>query len=169
MATVEHVSEPSIQPSIEPTVEQLRAALGVERWVAEVYAGGPYADLEELLEAASDAASPLTPADVEEALVHHPRIGEKPAHGATGADHSRREQASIDADDPHLAERVAAGNAAYEQRFGRIFLIRALGRSRAEILAELDRRLTLDDAEELVIVGDQLREIALLRLTGMFR
>ncbi len=149
-------------------MDQLRTALGVERWVAEVYAAGPYADLDALLEEASDAASPLTPADIDEALAHHPRIGERPAAGATGADHSRREQASHDADDPHLAERMSAGNAAYEQRFGRIFLIRALGRSRAEILAELDRRLTLDDAEELIVVGDQLREIAILRLTGMF-
>lgn len=153
---------------IEPSEGQLRTALGVERWVGEVRAAGPHADLDALLEAASAAASPLSPAEIEEALAHHPRIGEKPAEGATGADHSRREQASVDAADPHLAERMAAGNAAYEQRFGRIFLIRALGRSRAEILAELDRRLTLDDAEELVIVGDQLREIAILRLTGMF-
>lgn len=168
MATVEHVSVPSIQRSVEPTVDQLRTALGVERWVAEVQAAGPFADLDALLDAASAAASPLAAAEIEEALAHHPRIGEKPAAGATGADHSRREQASPDADDPTLAERLATGNAAYERRFGRIFLIRALGRSRREILAELDRRLTLDDAEELAIVGDQLREIAILRLTGMF-
>jgi 2-oxo-4-hydroxy-4-carboxy-5-ureidoimidazoline decarboxylase len=139
-------------PSVQPSAEQLRTALGVERWVAEVHAGGPYADLDAMLEAASAAASPLSPAEIEEALAHHPRIGE----------------ASVDAADPQLAERMAEGNAAYEQRFGRIFLIRALGRSRAEILAELDRRLTLDPAEELLIVGDQLREIAILRLTGMF-
>jgi 2-oxo-4-hydroxy-4-carboxy-5-ureidoimidazoline decarboxylase len=153
---------------IQPSDEQLRTALGVERWVADVAAAGPFADLDALLEAASAAASPLAPTEVEEALAHHPRIGEKPADGATGADHSRREQASHDADDPHLAARMAEGNAAYEQRFGRIFLIRAVGRSRAEIVAELDRRLALDDADELAIVGEQLREIAVLRLTAMF-
>ena len=153
---------------IEPSDEQLRTALGVERWVADVIAAGPFSDLDALLEAASAAASPLAPSEVEEALAHHPRIGEKPADGATGAEHSHREQASHDASDPHLAERMAEGNAAYEERFGRIFLIRAVGRSRAEIVAELNRRLTLDDAEELVIVGEQLREIAVLRLTTMF-
>lgn len=164
------IQAPSLHPaSLHPSAEQLRTALGVERWVADVRAAAPFADLDALLETASAAASPLTPAEVEEALAHHPRIGEKPAAGASGADHSRREQASADAADPHLAERMAAGNAAYEQRFGRIFLIRALGRSRAEILAELDRRLTLDDPEELAVVGEQLREIAILRLTGMFR
>jgi 2-oxo-4-hydroxy-4-carboxy-5-ureidoimidazoline decarboxylase len=155
-------------PSIQPSDAQLRTALGVERWVADVAAAAPFADLDALLDAASAAAFPLAPAEVEEALAHHPRIGEKPAENATGADHSRREQASHDADDPHLAARMAEGNAAYEERFGRIFLIRAVGRSRAEIVAELDRRLALDDADELVIVGEQLREIAVLRLTAMF-
>lgn len=154
--------------TVAPSEEQLRTALGVERWVADVNAAGPFDDLDALLAVAAEAATPLAPAEIEEALAHHPRIGEKPAEGATGAEHSRREQASADADDPRLAARMAEGNAAYEQRFGRIFLIRALGRSRAEILAELERRLTLDDDTELAVVGDQLREIALLRLTGMF-
>ena len=67
-----------------------------------------------------------------------------------------------------LAARLAAGNAAYEKRFGRIFLIRAAGRTRAEILAELERRMTLDDAEELRVVARQLGENADLRLATMF-
>jgi len=153
---------------LEPSAEQLRTALGVERWVADVAGAGPFAELDELLRVAAEAATPLSPDEVEEALAHHPRIGEKPAGSGAGAAHSAREQASPDADDPHLAARMAEGNAAYEQRFGRIFLIRAIGRSRAEIIAELDRRITLDHAEELVVVGDQLREIAVLRLTAMF-
>jgi 2-oxo-4-hydroxy-4-carboxy-5-ureidoimidazoline decarboxylase len=153
---------------IAPSTEQLRTALGVERWVAEVAAAGPFDDLDALLAVAADAATPLAPVEVEEALAHHPRIGERAVGTDSSAEHSRREQASPDADDPSLAARMAAGNAAYEARFGRIFLIRALGRSRAEILAELERRMTLDPADELVVVGEQLREIALLRLTGMF-
>ncbi|MCY7325058.1 MAG: OHCU decarboxylase, partial [Microbacteriaceae bacterium] len=60
------------------------------------------------------------------------------------------------------------GNRRYEHRFGRVFLIRAAGRSRAEILAELERRLLLDDQTELAIVGGQLLEIALLRLEQTF-
>lgn len=153
---------------IAPSEEQLRTALAVERWVHDVHARGPFADLERLLAAAGDAASPLSEPEIEEALAAHPRIGEKPTGAGAEAEHSRREQASADADDPDLARRLAAGNAAYEERFGRIFLIRAKGRSRAEILAELERRMTLGDAEELATVGDQLREIALLRLETMF-
>jgi 2-oxo-4-hydroxy-4-carboxy-5-ureidoimidazoline decarboxylase len=153
---------------LDPTEEQLRTALGVGRWVADVRSGAPYDDLDALLEAAAVAATPLLPAEIDEALGHHPRIGERAQGDSAAAEHSRREQASADADDPTLSARLAAGNAAYEERFGRIFLIRAIGRSRHEILAELERRLTLDDHEELVTVGEQLREIALLRLTTMF-
>jgi 2-oxo-4-hydroxy-4-carboxy-5-ureidoimidazoline decarboxylase len=154
--------------SIEPSAEQLRTALGVERWVADVSAAAPFSDLDALLEVAAVAATPLVVAEIEEALAHHPRIGERAKGASASAEHSRREQASSDADDASLGERLAAGNAAYEERFGRIFLIRAIGRSRAEILAELERRMTLDDHEELVTVGEQLREIALLRLTATF-
>lgn len=137
---------------------RLATSLGVQRYVDEVAAGGPYRDLDALLAAADAAASTLTPAEIDEALSHHPRIGER----ATGI--SRSEQASADADDPELVDAMARGNVAYEERFGRIFLIRAAGRSRREILAELDRRLVLDDDAERAEVAQQLREIAGLRL-----
>lgn len=153
---------------IEPAERELSVALGVERWVADVRARAPFASLDDLLATAAEAATPLSPAEIDEAIGHHPRIGASPAAGSEGAEHSRREQASADAADAALSDRLAAGNAAYERRFGRIFLIRAAGRSRAQIVAELERRLQLDDDTELGIVGEQLREIALLRLEAMF-
>lgn len=146
----------------------LEAALGVRRWVFEVAGLAPFETLDELLDAARTAATPLSAAEIDEALAHHPRIGEKPTGSGAAAEHSRREQASLDtaaeSDDAELASAIAAGNAAYEARFDRVFLIRAAGRTRGEILAELTRRLALDDATELAIVAEQLREIAILRL-----
>ena len=162
---------------IEATDSELRAgleaALGVRRWVVEVAGIAPFQSLDELLHAARTAASPLSPGEIDEALAHHPRIGEKPAGAGAAAEHSRREQAALQsadagADGAALAEALAAGNAAYEARFDRVFLIRAAGRTRPEILGELQRRLALDDATELAIVGEQLREIAMLRLQQTF-
>lgn len=63
-----------------------------------------------------------------------------------------------------VAERIAAGNRDYEERFGRVFLIRAAGRSPEEMLAELERRLGNDDDAEVAEAAGQLAEIALLRL-----
>lgn len=144
--------------------EALWAALAVPRWVDEVAGAAPFRTVGDLLDAASAAASPLSEAEIDQALAHHPRIGERPVGDGAAQAFSRSEQSSADEDDPALADAIAAGNRTYEQRFDRVFLIRAAGRSRVEILAELTRRLTLDDRVELEIVGQQLREIALLRL-----
>lgn len=145
----------------------LTAALAVRRWVDEVASHAPFAGPDELLDAAR-AAGPLRRSEIDEALAHHPRIGEKPVGDGAAQQFSRAEQASADADDSALAAAIADGNRRYERRFDRVFLIRAAGRSRAEILAELERRLLLDDQAELAIVGEQLVEIALLRLGQSF-
>ena len=68
-----------------------------------------------------------------------------------------------------MARRLAEGNRAYEERFDRVFLIRAAGRSGPEMLAELERRLGNDDATERTETVTQLREIALLRLEQLWR
>ena len=146
----------------------LAAALSVERWITEVAAAAPFESSAELLRVAHDAATPLSESEITEAIAHHPRIGEKPVGEGAAQNFSRSEQQSVDAEDTDLAVALAAGNAAYEAQFGRVFLIRAAGRSRAEILAELKRRMQLSDSDELVIVGEQLRDIAVLRLEKLF-
>jgi 2-oxo-4-hydroxy-4-carboxy-5-ureidoimidazoline decarboxylase len=144
--------------------ENLYASLAVRRWVEDVASRAPFGTLQELLAVASAAASPLSPDEIDEAIAHHPRIGEKPVGQGTSQEMSRSEQGAS----TEFAEEIAAGNAAYEQRFGRVFIIRAAGRTRGEILDELTRRLQLDDAIEIQIVGEQLRDIALLRLEKLY-
>jgi len=153
---------------IETSAADLRAALGVERWITDVASKSPFDSLDDLLATASAAATPLEPVEIDEALAHHPRIGEKPVGSGAAQDFSRAEQASADADDAAVNEAIARGNAEYEALFGRVFLIRAAGRTRAEILQELQRRLALPPEEELQTVGEQLRDIALLRLSTLY-
>ena len=153
---------------IEPTESDLIACLGVQRWAEDVLALGPYETAAQLLEVAAEKATPLSAPEIDEAISHHPRIGEAPVGSSASADFSRSEQAGLGEDDAVLAEQLRAGNAAYEERFGRVFIIRAAGRTRAEILAELERRLEIPNASELEIVGEQLREIALLRLEKLY-
>ncbi|WP_438854191.1 2-oxo-4-hydroxy-4-carboxy-5-ureidoimidazoline decarboxylase [Agromyces sp. M3QZ16-3] len=141
----------------------LRPCLDVDRWCAELVDGRPYDAIDALVARAEVAASPLTPAEVEAALAHHPRIGERPSGGGAEAAMSRAEQAGVDPADAALA----AGNRAYEERFGRVFLIRAAGRSSREILDALTVRLRHTPDEEQPVVADQLRQIAVLRLKGL--
>jgi 2-oxo-4-hydroxy-4-carboxy-5-ureidoimidazoline decarboxylase len=140
------------------TREQLLGCLSVPRWADEVLSGEPYADRSALLVAADAAARSLSDPELDQALSAHPRIGER------GGAQSQREQAGVDAS---AADRLAAGNEAYEERFGRVFLIRAAGRDADEILAELERRLANTDDAERAETVDNLRQIALLRLEAL--
>lgn len=142
----------------------LLACAAVPRWARAVAAGRPYASRDALLDAARTAASPWTEEEVDAALARHPRIGERAEGQDADAAHSRREQSGVDTSDADVAGRLRAGNRAYEERFGHVFLIRAAGRSAAEILSALDERLGNDPATERRVVAEQLREIAVLRL-----
>ena len=144
----------------------LRPCLDVDRWVASLVDGRPYLSVDDLFTAARTAANPFTGAELEAALAHHPRIGEQARGGTTEAGLSRTEQAGLAFDDD-IHRRLAEGNRAYEQRFGRVFLIRAAGRSSAEILEKLQTRLGNDPDTEDEVVADQLRQIALVRLAGV--
>ncbi|WP_102158588.1 2-oxo-4-hydroxy-4-carboxy-5-ureidoimidazoline decarboxylase [Zhihengliuella halotolerans] len=143
----------------------VRPCLDVDRWVDELVAGRPYADAESLAAAASSAANPFTDAEVDAALAHHPRIGERAEGSGAEARLSRGEQAALDPA-AETAARLVEANQAYEKRFGRVFLIRAAGRSAEEILSEATRRVQNTDEAEAAETADQLRQIALLRLHG---
>lgn len=124
----------------------------------------PFASKSELRERAAEAAAAWNDAEVELALSGHPRIGERAAAAEPGAGHSAREQGAVAHADDDVLARIADGNRRYEARFDRIFLVRAAGRSPAEILALLEARLGNDDATELAVVASELRDITLLRL-----
>jgi len=159
-------------PKAGLTVPELRdgltACLAVPRWVDQIMAGLPYPSMLHLLDAAAAAANPLTVEEVDRALAAHPRIGEEPTGDGLAATFSRDERAASASDDEQLARALAAGNRAYEERFGRVFLVRAAGRDRRDILAELDRRLALDPAAEMAVVAAELRDIALVRIPKLF-
>jgi 2-oxo-4-hydroxy-4-carboxy-5-ureidoimidazoline decarboxylase len=148
---------------------QLITCLAVPRWVDEMAANRPYDDEAALLAQADASARTLTEREVAAALARHPRIGERPTADDAESRFSRREQSGVDDTDNALARRLAEGNAAYEDRFGRVFLIRAKGRDSREILAELERRLGNDEQSEAAEAAGQLREIVVLRLQEVLR
>jgi 2-oxo-4-hydroxy-4-carboxy-5-ureidoimidazoline decarboxylase len=147
----------------EDVTAALLACCDVPAWATTVREGRPYADVEAVVVAADKAARECTAVDGARALAAHPRIGERAVGDSASARWSRGEQGRVDRDDATLAA-LAAGNRAYEDRFGRVFLISAAGLSGSEILASLHRRLEHDDDTELRVVADELRKIALLRL-----
>lgn len=139
----------------------LTGCLSVPRWVDEVVGRRAYRDAAALRDQARASAESLTDEELDAALATHPRIGERPDPAAS---FSRAEQSGVPADDVQLAQRLRRGNEEYEERFGRVFLIRAADRSGEEIVAELERRLRNDDETERRETVTQLRDIAMRRL-----
>jgi 2-oxo-4-hydroxy-4-carboxy-5-ureidoimidazoline decarboxylase len=114
--------------------------------------------VEDLLAAADAAWAAREAGELEAAMAGHPRIGER---GPSAQ--SRQEQSGVGSD-PGVVQALREANAAYEDRFGHVFLICATGRGPAEILAELRRRMAHDPATELQVSAAEIGKINALRL-----
>lgn len=147
--------------------EALRGCVDIDSWVVDLAGGRPYGSTEALLDAARAHVSTWSADEVDAALAGHPRIGERAAGDGASAARSAREQAGVDPADAELAARLREGNARYEERFGRIYLVRARGRTGPELLELLEERLTHDPPTEAGTTRQQLGEIALLRLADL--
>ena len=95
--------------------------------------GRPYDSAPAVLHQARAAAASFTDEEIDAALARHPRIGEQAGAGHD-AEFSAKEQSAVGDADPTVTEAIRAGNAEYESRFDRVFLIRAAGRPATEIL-----------------------------------
>ena len=144
-----------------PAQQRLLACCSSRRWAAEIAAGRPYASAGELLQRSDETVAALAQQDLADALAGHPRIGEH------AAGPSAREQAGVPAAGGRTARALADGNAAYEQRFGHIYLVCATGRSGGELLALLTERLRNDPATEWDVVRRELGKINRIRLLAM--
>ena len=146
---------------------ELRACCAADLWVEAVTAGQPYATLDALLDTSDAAVAALDDVALEQALSAHPRIGER-ASGHTREDNwSRTEQAGALTAGSDVTARLAADNVAYEERFDRVFLIRAAGRTAEQMYDELQARLGNDDDAERAVVLHELAAIVRLRLARL--
>ncbi|ADG88050.1 OHCU decarboxylase [Thermobispora bispora DSM 43833] len=148
--------------------DELSSCCASAAWVSKVSARGPFRDLGDLLRAGEEALAELTWADVLEALAAHPRIGERPAGEGREAAWSRAEQAGTAEAGRELLDRLREGNAAYERRFGHVFLVCATGKTAAEMLELLEKRLANDEETERKVVREELSAIVRLRLTKLW-
>jgi 2-oxo-4-hydroxy-4-carboxy-5-ureidoimidazoline decarboxylase len=145
----------------------LQACCGSTRWLERMLALRPFEAVDILLSTARREWFALTPEDWKEAFTHHPKIGDREALRARfPATHqlSEREQAGLGAASGQIIERLAQGNAAYEQRFGYIFIVCASGKSAAEMLDMLTARLQNDPGREERIAAEEQAKITELRL-----
>ncbi len=150
----------------------LRPSCASARWIERLVSGRPHGSLPALVAASDATIAALGWPDIEQALAAHPRIGaRRPDRGAPQdreAAWSRQEQSGTRDAGPDVQAGLRAGNAAYEERFGHVFLICATGMSAASMLAALQARLGHDPATEREVVRDELTKIVRLRLAKTF-
>jgi 2-oxo-4-hydroxy-4-carboxy-5-ureidoimidazoline decarboxylase len=147
-----------------PAAERdMLACCASRRFAAAVTAGRPYPGPAALLAAADAAFAALSWDDIVEAMSAHPRIGERPPGGGwSAAEQSGAAQAS-----GAVRRELAAGNLAYQQRFGHIFLICATGLSGQQMLDQLRARLGNDESTERAVVRGELLQITRLRMAKL--
>ncbi|MFI6806766.1 2-oxo-4-hydroxy-4-carboxy-5-ureidoimidazoline decarboxylase [Streptomyces luteogriseus] len=147
--------EPFNAASEEGLERALLSCLRSHRWAGRVAAHRPYPDLDSLLAAADEAAYDLGWSDLTEALAAEPLPALPPDTYAAA----------------HTA--LSAAHAAYEARFGHVFVICLGGVSPSEtldrLLEAIRSRLTNDPEEERAVVADELRRLAKERLVGALR
>jgi 2-oxo-4-hydroxy-4-carboxy-5-ureidoimidazoline decarboxylase len=140
---------------------------GSNSWARQMVALRPIEDENSLIAASDKIWRSLAEADWMEAFAHHPRIGHSVAPAtapARSAQWSGEEQQKVGVGGDDVIAALAEGNRAYEQRFNRIFIVCAAGKSAHTILDILQGRMHNDDQTELQESAEQQRQITTLRL-----
>lgn len=151
--------------------DQLKAALfnccGSHTWVSKMLPFFPADDMVELINDAEDQWYECSEVDWLEAFTHHPKIGDVESltkKFTATAQWASGEQSAVTSAPQQTIEALAEGNAAYEKKFGFIFIVCATGKSAAEMLHLLQQRLPNSKEEEIKIAMDEQNKITQLRL-----
>jgi 2-oxo-4-hydroxy-4-carboxy-5-ureidoimidazoline decarboxylase len=164
------LSEPLIRWNRLPKEEaasEILPCCGSKTWAARLASKRPIRDAASLIETSDSIWQSLGESDWLEAFQSHPRIGESRAEKTVAAQSSawsEQEQQKAVAADAAVKTALKWGNREYEQKFGRIFIICAMGKSASEILEILRRRLHNDEAAELQQAAEEQRQIMHIRL-----
>jgi len=127
----------------------------------------PFGNTQHLLGEADHLWSSLSAQDWLEAFRAHPNIGEQKAAARQSEQTqawSAQEQSSVHEAATSTKAALAQGNRQYERQFGFIFIICATGKTAAEMLSILNRRLQNSPETELEVAADEQRKITRLRL-----
>jgi 2-oxo-4-hydroxy-4-carboxy-5-ureidoimidazoline decarboxylase len=153
--------------SVQEARGLLTACCGSSAWVERMLRRRPFGNDQALATAAREAWVDLTQTDWLEAFSHHPKIGDRASLAKRfpeTAHLSAQEQRGVNDASAQLLDDLAAGNRAYAEKFGYIFIVCASGKSAGEMLALLRARLTNDAETEVRVAAGEQAKITRLRL-----
>lgn len=153
--------------SAKEAAEEISHCCGAVAWARELVKRRPFANESSLIAASEEIWLCLNANDWMEAFSKHPRIGERKAPEAAStksASWSAQEQQNVAAATGALQLALTKGNREYEEKFGRVFIVCATGKSASVILEILHRRLQNDATKELQEAAQEQNKITNLRL-----
>lgn len=140
---------------------------GSQAWAAALAASRPIADEATLIDASSSIWLALPKEAWLEAFDSHPRIGQKHAQSHATEQSLRwsaQEQHTALSEDDKAKLALEEANHRYEQKFGRIFIVCATGKTSTEMLRIFEARMKNDATTEMRETAEQQRQITQLRL-----
>lgn len=141
--------------------KQLLGCCGSSTWAELMVKQFPFSGETDLVNAATDVwYNQCNSIDWLEAFTHHPKIGDIKSLTKKFAG---KEQASVATASKKTIKALADANAAYEAKFGFIFIVCATGKTATEMLCLLEGRLSNTIGEELHIAMGEQMKITILR------
>jgi len=133
-------------------------------WIEAMLEKRPFADHSTLLAVASEAWALTREPDWLEAFKGHAKIGDEQAFEGREAQAAEREQGQVRSSSIKVLSELARLNSLYEDRFGFIFIICAMGERPEAMLAVLKEAVESDRSSELNRAAAEQLKIMIKRL-----
>jgi 2-oxo-4-hydroxy-4-carboxy-5-ureidoimidazoline decarboxylase len=151
---------------------------GSKRWAQEMTNRRPFGSVEDLQNAADEVWFSLSEEDWKEGFSAHPKIGDRKGLKTSKTLSGRRpvgkfqstpelaskEQSGVIGASEQTLKALADGNAAYEAKFGYIFIVCATSKTADEMLFALNERLMNSPSTEIRIAAEEQAKITRLRV-----
>ena len=154
--------------SEDRAIEQFTLCCGSSSWAEKMARLRPYSSKDEVIKKAEEIWNHEldTPGRLE-AFSAHPKIGDLGSlrkKYASTKKWAEGEQKGTATAPEKVLKKIAAGNQAYENKFGYIFIVCATGKSAEEMLHILESRLDNPPGKEMAIATEEQRKITEIRL-----
>ena len=141
-----------------------------DTWVSGMVEARPFSDLYELQKVALNVWDKCQEADLLQAFEGHPKIGDLSSLREKYANTkglASNEQSGVNVATEEVLQALADGNNDYDKKNGFIFIVFATGKSAAEMLVLLQKRLLNDLATELKKAALEQSKITALRINKL--
>ena len=132
--------------SRDDAIAAIKPCLDIARWIDVIVDARPYVDVDALLQHARSAAEPFMQAEIDAALAHHPRIGERARGSGDEAKFSSAEQAGLGAASHAVEDALAILVNSYDAL--------RMPELRDDAKRVLDRNFPNSDAPQRIVASD---------------